>query len=226
MEQFKFFYKYKDDYISISNYGNDKMWNRFDELISANKHYFSYFKRAVDFRKFDREFFDKTKTELQYIKNNIPNINKVKQLDEILAGDYKEYIEKYKYFFINYCIDSLYELEVLKETLFFNIEKGLNEKDLSETHIQNCILRSCAFNFGYNTAKTPVFFYDPNNEPIRIEQMSTQLKSFKMKRALSPLFHLYFLPECDTKNYIICEIDEQKFSKIFLGTVFNEIWKK
>ena len=58
------------------------------------------------------------------------------------------------------------------------------------------------FSFGYKTAKTPLFI-STDDSPIRIEQISSQLEIFQKERSVSPLFHVFYLPEysLESSNY-------------------------
>lgn len=204
-----FFEKYKEKYLSLRTYGNDILWNKFDELISANKRYHSFFKRAIIFRKFDKLFF----SELINRKDTLSNDLLKAMFKEDIT--YNKFFEKHRSFLFNYCVDVLYKTNSKKKLFFEQFELELNNaiktKDLK---IINCLLRSCMFSFGYQTAKTPLFLYDVNEKPIRIEKISSQLETFQRERAISPIFHLYYLPKYNQKYNVYEDIDPDEVLKI------------
>jgi HD superfamily phosphohydrolase len=211
----KFFEKYGDEYLTLRENGNDVMWNRFDELISATKRYHSYFKRAKDFKDFDKMFFLKLKdsTLPRFIEEKIPALH-----------SYNDFFNIYNSFIFNYCIENIYITDSHKERFFKYFESELNELAKSKSqNINDCILRSCMFSFGYKTAKTPVFISDGKDFPIRIEQMSFQLKTFQSERAISPIFHVYYLPTYNTQINMYNNVDKRTFLDIITDAAINTI---
>lgn len=205
-----FFEKYKENYLSLQTNGNDVLWNRFDELISTTKRYHSFFKRSFDFREFDKMFY----VELKEFAKKYPG--RAENIRSLIKESYNDFFNKYHSFIFNYVFEILFSTKSQKEAFFESFETNLNisikkEKDIG---ILDCLLRSCMFSFGYQTAKTPLFLYDSNYAPIRIEQISSQLENFQKERAVSPIFHLYYLPTYDTCHNISSEVDKGKLLKI------------
>lgn len=197
----KFFFKYGATYMSLRKNGNDVLWNKFDELISTTKRYISLFKRANDFREFDKVFFAQLKEEFDkipsFFKESLPNLTV-----------YNEFYDMHHSFVFNYCIEKIFLIDTYKERFFGNFEQQINmQVKESDLKINNCLLRSCMFSFGYNTAKSPLYLYKEDDFIIRIEQFTTQLESFQKERAITPIFHLYYLPYYNTKFGLYEEID-------------------
>lgn len=208
-----FFEKYKGEYLSMSKYGSDILWNQFDELISTTKHYHSLFKRSVDFRKFDKLLFN----------NIIINANKsqLKKYFGISKEDeanfsYNNFSEPNKSLIFNYCIEHFYKIDSQRDLFFKDLEKNLNSKIVSVQHnVTDCLLRPCLFSFGYKQTE-PIYLWDVTNknENIRIEQISSQLDSFLRERALSPIFHLYYLPAYDNSHNEVFSVNKNDILKI------------
>ena len=218
-----FFEKYGIDYLSLRSHGNDILWNKFDELISGTKHYHSLLKRTSDFGKFDKLFFLEMKKE----KNNIANFPKDKIPD---LDTYNDFYDKYHSFIFNDCIETLYITDTHKERFFQAFEneiiKLVRENGLN---INDCLLRSCMFSFGYKTAKTPLFLSDeeilsPKKvEYIKIEKISSQLEIFQQERSISPIFHLYYLPSYNVSFNIYYSVDKKKFLELLAKAAINVI---
>ena len=210
-----FFDIYGADYLSLRKYGNDILWNKFDELISSTKRYHSFLKRTSDFREFDKLFFT-------YLKENIDSMDNFISNKIPALTTYSSFYEKYHSFIFNYCIEILCITDTHKQRFFENFELELNsllkDEDLS---INNCLLRSCMFSFGYKTAKTPLYLYNSDDTEIKIEQTSSQLEIFQQERALSPIFHLYYLPEYNTSYNAYKEISTKQFMKVLSTAAIN-----
>ena len=141
-----------------------------------------------DFREFDKLFFLKLKDNFDKINVHLSN-----QLPKLTT--YIDFYNKYHSFIFNYCIELICITDTHKERYFKDFEIKINELVKSKNlNINDCLLRPCMFSFGYKTAKTPLFLSDDDNNTVRIEQISSQLEIFQKERALSPIFHLYYLP--------------------------------
>lgn len=185
----KFFSIYESNYLDFRQNGNDPLWNRFDELISSTKRYFSFIKRANDFRVFDKMFFDKF---YSYRENF-----------SISTNTYIDFYNSQHSFYFNYILEQLCSTDSRREQFFEIFENNLKHSiKVRNIKITDCLLRSCMFSFGYKTAKTPLFI-STDDSPIRIEQISSQLEIFQKERSVSPLFHVFYLPEysLESSNY-------------------------
>ncbi|MBO5054853.1 MAG: hypothetical protein J6C64_00655 [Lachnospiraceae bacterium] len=211
----KFFEKYQDTYLSSEINGNDILWNRFDELISATKRYHSFFKLTTDFRKFDRLFFN----DFKAIEGNF-EIYSVFLSDKITkAKSYNDFFNDNLSFVFNYCFEKLFSSKQLKDNFMINFENNINKAvKESDLNIEDCLLRSCMFSFGYQTAKTPLYLLDREDTPVKIEQISTQLQTFQSERSISPIFHLYYLPHYDTRSNTFTGIDFENFMEVLSTT--------
>ena len=95
----------------------------------------------------------------------------------------------------------------------------------NDLNINDCLLRSCMFSFGYKTAKTPLFLSDEGHDPLRVEQISSQLEIFQRERAISPIFHVYYLPKYIIDYGAYAKIDKKNFLNILVDAVINTIVK-
>ena len=216
-----FFEKYKSDYLSMYKNGDNILWNRFDELISTTKHYHSFFKRSSDYRKFDKALFTKL------IENIDPKLLKmifmIENPDKIIS--YEDFSGNNKSLFFNYCVEHLFKLDKKKLLFFEDFEDKLNEYIKKEnTNIIDCLLRPCLFSFGYKSSE-PIYLWDVSNQKdaIRIEQLSSQYDAFQRERALSPIFHLYYLPNYDKNHNEIFQIDKNGLLDILVNIAFTLI---
>lgn len=214
----KFFDKYKEMYLSLRENGNDILWNKFDELISTTKRYHSFFKSTTDFNKFDKLFFislkDKSKNLLKYNE---------KLAKKILSyNTYNDFFNENHSFVFNYCIETLFPY---KELYFTEFEQKINSvvSEYPNIKIVNCLLRSCMFSFGYHTAKNPLFLLDRDNEPIEIAQLSSQLQTFQNERAISPIFHLYYLPYYEIRYNGYADINYDYFRNMLVKTAIDTL---
>lgn len=181
-----FFKKYGENYLSLRDNANDVLWNKFDELISSTKRYFSLIKRSDDFQLFDKLFFDQLK----------PLYNKVSSffIDELPDfSTYNEFCDKYKSFVFNYFIEKLYATENYRDRFFKKFEETVN-RNIKESNIgiNDCLLKPCLFSLGCNTAKTPLFLSD-GDKPLVFEKISSLFENLRNQRAFSPIFHVYYL---------------------------------
>ena len=213
----KFFAKYGASYMSLREYGNDILWNRFDELISTTKRYTSLFKRANDFREFDKVFYCKLKECYDDIpchyKSKLPDLN-----------EYNEFYESNYSFAFNYCVEKFFFTDTYKERFFSNYEEVVNDKVKEKgLKVNNCLLRSCMFSFGYNTAKNPLYLYKGDDFMVKIEQFTTQFEAFQKERAIAPIFHLYYLPQYNTKFDLYEEINTSDLIDILAEAAISVI---
>ncbi len=211
----KFFESYGETYLSIAQHGEDIKWNQFDELISTTKHYHSLIKRSSEFRLIDEEFYNLfLKTEWK-----IPSLSR--KAKELHSSKYIDFLKGQRSFLFTYCINYLVEeltVEDVKTSFYQSVEDAMNQP--SEIPILHCIVRSARFSHGLNTVNSPVFLVDNQGNEIRLEQLSTQRNTFLQEEALTPPFHLYYLPEYDGQN-IPCEIDLQKLRTVLAQTLIK-----
>lgn len=211
-----FFEKYAANYLSLRTNGNDILWNKFDELISGTKHYHSLLKRASDFIEFDKLFFNKLYNNFDklpdFIKEKIPPLE-----------TYNKFYNTYHSFIFNYCVELLCITDTHKERFFKNFQDTVLSmlKNNDNIKINDCLLRSCMFSFGYKTAKAPLFFTDESSHCIRIEQISSQLEIFQKERAVSPIFHLYYLPSYNIQFNVYEDIDKTKFINLVTDSAIH-----
>lgn len=214
-----FFEIYGIDYLSLRKNGNDILWNRFDELISSTKRYHSLIKRTSEFSEFDKHFFEKFKTKID--SDKIPLPKKIPSLTT-----YSEFFETNHSFLFNFCVKSLCITEELSDNFFKCFEEEINLlANNYSLNINDCLLRSCMFSFGYGTAKAPLYFSDSKNNATEIQKVSSQLDIFQKERAISPIFHLYYLPKYNRQYNVYFEIDKTHLISILAEAAVNTILK-
>lgn len=217
--KYNFFEIYGIDYLSLRKNGNDVLWNRFDELISSTKRYHSLIKRTNDFREFDKDFFAK-------LKEAIIGLKEKENTSFPILSTYKDFFDKYHSFVFNFFVENICITDAIKENFFKSFEEEINLLVCKkEPNLNNCLLRNCMFSFGYGTVKTPLYLSDSNNNTIRIEKVSSQLEIFQKERAISPIFHLYYLPKYNKQYNVYFEINKSNLFSILADAAVNTILK-
>ncbi len=186
----KFFEIYQETYSSVKEHGKEIQWNQFDELISTRKHYLSLIKRSSDFQVLDEVFYNLCR-EHRWANNDIQQ-----KIDALKKVKYSDFVNKQKSFFFNYCLSRLWEKLAIDEqrmVYYQRVEELLNE-DLPE-NVLHCIMRSSRFGCGLDIVKSPVFLVGDLAKETSLEQLSFQRNSFVAEKALTPPFHLYYLPD-------------------------------
>ncbi len=212
----KFFYKYNDDFMWSSAHANDKSWNRFDELISSQKHYYSAFKRSEDFRDIDCKLFEKFKGFLlASSQTELSNELKEKLLADLNGiDDYNSFLTRKKSLFFNWLINSsILKIAVLRADrceLFSQIQEEINKKLSTEDgKVQDIILRDSTFKSGCTTAKSILMIAD-NKIAKPFQNYSIIEHVFQEKRNHSLPIHLYYLPKYseDAENFDDFKVDK------------------
>lgn len=191
-----FFSRYKNEYSALSKNAKDIFWNKFDELISAKRHYLSYFKRNDEFKNFDEDLYNIIRDELNTNKD-LENIDFLYSTT-IKQCEYIEFIKERGTFFFNSILITVSELADNFDLLNC-IERYLkNEIDI--INVSDVFIRSNQFNLGYSTTTTPLYLVESNNKIIQIEEISSQHNDLKAKQCNSAAFHLYYLPSFDDEH--------------------------
>lgn len=191
-----FFDFYKNEYDALSKNADDIFWNKFDELISAKRHYLSYFKRNDQFRNFDENLYNDIKYEL--IENAELKTAKFLYSDSIRTLDYISFVKEREAFFFNSFFATVSKL-VDDFDLLESIESYL-KVDLESINVCDVFIRSNQFNLGYSTASTPLYLVESNEKSIKIEEISSQHSELKSRQSKSAAFHLYYLPSYDREH--------------------------
>ncbi len=201
----KFFYKYYNNFMWCVENASSPKWNRFDELISTQKHYYSLFKRTEDFRKVDFLLFNRFKKAIGP-NGELSKILSKEILNKIILlfseiNDYNSFLVKNKILFFSWLIsNTIFKVSILPEDrveLYDEIQKSLNSILSSSNKIQDVILRDCTFKSGCATAKNKLMIAD-NGEAKPFQNYSTIEQIFKERKNFSIPIHLYYLPSYAT----------------------------
>lgn len=197
----KFFYRYYNNFMWSPSNANLTAWNRFDELISTQKHYYSLFKRTEDFRKVDLLLFNRFKKAIEP-KGELTKLFSKETSNKISSyfskiNDYNTFLVKKKTLFFSWLIsNTIFKVAILPEDkyeLYNEIQQSLLEVLSTLNKIQDVILRDCTFKSGCATAKNKLMIAD-NGEAKPFQNFSTIEQIFKERKNFSIPLHLYYLP--------------------------------
>ena len=204
-----FFEKYGQTFRDMDKYKSDPLWNMFDELISAKKHYYSVYKRNTDFLNFDTVFGS------EWLKQNESSTDKVKK--GLVATLQRKVTNKEK---IGFSFNAITTALVTNKVLFYQkIEKQINEYLITEEgktlNILHCLMRPCDFNLGCYNVGAPVYLWDNNDVIHRAEAISIKDEQLKSQQKSNVPFHLYYLPDNPAKPVNI-ELLEKHITSLIL----------
>ncbi len=203
----KFFKVYGKDYRNEEKYSEDSQWNKFDELISAKKRYFSVYKRSVDFHKFDIAL-EKSLTKnihSKYLGDVIQLIAKINALN----GDRDSEL-KLRTGALN--ANKILALFLPENTnLFFTkIENEINsflKAEGKKLNIVDCMVRSCNFSLGF-TEGAPIWLWE-GDHIVRFEKVSVKRRTLDILKDACLPFHLYYLPYDSNKDVDITTLENK-----------------
>lgn len=197
----KFFYRYEKDFMWSNTHSNDIDWNKYDELISSQRHYFSGFKRTDDFKKFDILLFSKFVEKIfgESPDESVPEEIREKLTEEFNGiTDYNRFWSTYRSLFFTWMISSttlkLIVIPEEKNELICSIQDKLNAILAKEDNVQDVIIRDCSFKLGCPTPKNELFVADRGiAKPLKNYSIIEHI--LKEKRNYSLPIHLYYLPK-------------------------------
>lgn len=209
-----FFEKYNKNYRNKSVVGSDEVWNMFDELISTQKHYYSYFKRSVDFISFDAKIRDAWLN--QYKKSTgRKEINRIREkINTVLENQKNNKIPS------KFSLSLIFsELNINEIAFYQEVEKEANQwlKENGDVGIKHCLIRPCKFSLGYNV-KTPIYLWNTAKTTKSFTQVSQKVEYIQQQKDLYLPFHLYYLPCEDFSDYN-CKIFENIIIDIIVSLV-------
>ena len=199
----KYFDIYQSEFMWTPQHAKDSTWNRIDELISTQKHYFSIFKRAEEFKRFDELFYEKICEQLPC--SPFPSEISLK-LQKALDDGKKRYgffLSERGTFFFNWIMwDPTLNIAVLTEVqqaLYNETECILKKTLVDQNKVEDCILRDSTFKSGCSTGKNVLYVAD-NGSAKPINNYSNIEQSLRIEKFLSAPFHLYYLPRWVTEG--------------------------
>ncbi len=189
-----FFEKYKENYRDENSNSNDYMWNMFDELISTKKHYYSYFKRNVDFINFDSSFRAMWLNESAYFENS-----SMKSMYDLTTAKIREQKRHNAGYVFNTVTNAFISVAKNKRSFFYqNIEQQINDylatEEGKKLNILHCIIRPCEFSLGCYNIGSPLYLWDKEEKACSVEMLSIYDELLNQQKASYVPFHLYFLP--------------------------------
>lgn len=199
----KYFEMYQSGFMWTAQHAQDPMWNRIDELISTQKHYFSIFKRAEEFKQFDELFYEKMCSQKPFSDFPFPIASKLREALDNGTKKYGVFLSEKGTFFFNWIIwDPTLNIAVLNETqqaLYKGAECVLRRILVDQNKVEDCILRDCTFKSGCSTGKNVLYVADHGNaKPIN--NYSNIEQGLRIEKFLSAPFHLYYLPRWVTEG--------------------------
>lgn len=223
LEQFK--EKYRDP---VKN-GNLPEWNRFDELISATKHYISCFKRNADFRTFDIKFSQKWKSlaNLDLFEEGSVERGILEHALELIIDNADPAQGVKEEFLFNYLLGTVPTIaRMTVEDFLLSVEQKLDQETaaLTELNVRDCLIRSCNFGLGYDTKKNPVYLWINDKTELKMEKLSVQSNNFLRARKLSVPCHLYCMPTYDEENLKTLRPNTEELIRLAAEIAAKEIW--
>lgn len=194
----KYFDIYKENFMWNEKHAQDPLWNQMDELISAQKHYFSVFKRREEFKQFDEVLFEKFCSEKNFEKWPSIVVDEIKEVLDKTDRNYGKFLVNKGSFFFNWIIlNPVMNIALLndaQQSLYKKIESKLKVILLKGNKAQDCILRDCTFKSGFATGKNSLYVVD-NTDAKPINYYSNLEQTLRIERGFSAPFHLYYLPK-------------------------------
>lgn len=223
----KFFSKYSVNYYNLDENGNSPEWNRFEELISAKKRYFTLIKRSNDFRVFDENLYKCLKERIKEIEDSFVNYKDIELFQDKPNQkiDYAEFCNKKQSFCWNYFRDIIFDF---KEEFYFEVEKGLNsltDEQKEEIGAIHFLVRKCEFKTGVSEAKYPVHLCN-KGKAVPLSQISNIGANLKWERRLIPLFHVYYLPIYNNSDNDFLSCNESKLYDVLAKNFAEVLIKK
>lgn len=194
----EFFAKYTKDYRNKKKYSMDSQWNKFDELISSSKHYYSAFKRSTDFRQLDYELGNAI---IECIKKRKSADSYANIVTTIISLNNSKNSNKNVSLNISKIISTVLSSSIAE--FFKDIENDLNKYLLSKSgkalNITDCMIRHCKFSIGFKE-DAPVYFWKEDNSCVLFEEASLIRQLLVARQGACLPFHLYYLPTNSIEN--------------------------
>lgn len=210
----EFFAKYTKDYRNKQKYSIDSQWNKFDELISSSKHYYSAYKRSADFRQLDYDFGN---AWIEYVKDKKTN-SLIEMVTSVIRWNNRE-----KNVLLN--LNKIMTLVLSNSRAIFineiekELNKSLNKNNWKKINITDCMIRHCNDNLGF-TESAPVYFWKDSGGEAIFEEVSLIRRVLTMRQGTCLPFHLYYLP----KNNVD-KVQLDLLAKLLISIMVKKIYK-
>lgn len=205
--KYKYFERYKENYLSFSVNGNDVMWHRLDELISVKRHYRSLIKRSGRFRQFDEHVYNRLTQagetdlcEFLGIKPGETHVSYVKTCGEYI---------------FNRAVREITPDKEFRAGLFASLNQRMQElvhEENSPYGIMDCLLADCSFSMGIKQTDT-LCIAAPGQEEKPFVRYSALYEELSCERKLLPCVHIYYLPRYDPNHSEYLQANEDAFLK-------------
>lgn len=186
----KYFQKYGDSYLSFKENGNDVTWHQLDELISAQKHYCTLFKRPGGFRQFDILFY-KTLRSMQdgdVVEQQLSD----GYTQTLTAGGEPEYV-------FNRMLRELFKTKADRDRFFAKFNSLVHQMACDEGstyHIADCFLADSSFSLGISLSE-PLYIRSSRQKAKPFGHYSPLYSVLTSEKKLFPSVHIYYLPTYD-----------------------------
>ena len=197
----KFMYRYLDNIMWSNAVANNASWNRYDELISVQRHYHSGLKRTEDFKFVDMMLFRKFKEDISkgFTEMQLPPKTRDKLSKSFKKiKDYNSFRSKYRSLFFTWLLsNTTLKVTVLPEDrveFFREVQESLNEVLKPLDKIQDVIIRDCSFKLGCAGGKNILMVSDGGSaKPFQNYSIIEHILQEKRNDGLP--MHLYYLPK-------------------------------
>ena len=211
-----FFEKYGNKYRSKKDNFGDAIWNKFDELISTKKHYFSQFKRSIDFFEFDKRLgeeilkrFESKKIKEEFIRGLLHFIKENQSSKENLKDEF--YFDKIRGCFLTEQRGVFFQYIEKELNCFLSTEEG------KVCNIVDCMICDCNFKTGFSV-NAPIYLTNDQGSILHLDQVSKIRKILLSKKCLYLPFHVYYLPRGE-------KVDLKLFLEKMIEIILNFIEK-
>lgn len=219
----KYFDRYRENYLSFAENGNDVIWHRLDELISVKKHYHSLIKRSGGFRQFDEYVYQ------QILASNEPEL--LQFLDVPPGISHAAYVKTRGEYVFNRATQGIASDKELRAGFFRSLNQrvqALVASNGSAYNIIDCFLADCSFSMGIKQTDS-LCIAAPGQEEKPFVHYSALYSELSSEKKLLPSIHIYYLPRYDANHGEYCLVDEGAFLRGIAaeaGNVILEVFQR
>lgn len=202
----KFFQEYWDSYLSFKDHGDDVMWHRLDELISAQKHYFTLFKRPGGFRQFDVCFYAAWESSVAEPETDMTEQTLNEQYSKLLASEGE--------YFFNRKLREFFRTKDKRKAFFDLLNHDVFEEVCPQERygVADCFLADNSFSLGISMSDQ-LYIYSSKQKVKPFVHYSPLYNQLFSAKKLFPSLHIYYLPAYDVKHSEYKNVDQDAFMK-------------